>query len=152
MRNTTVLTEDHSSTTYIDSNVPNGNWAYSVYAMYTTGQSERVSTEYITILNADDNNLVTPNITKLIGNYPNPFNPNTQISFSLDKEGFASIEIFNMKGQKVKTLLQGVTTGGYHTVNWDGKDDLNNEVGSGVFFYKLTTDSYTETKKMIMMK
>jgi hypothetical protein len=151
LRNGAIIAQGVSATTYTDSRVPNGSYVYSVIAQYTTGESMAETTDSITILGVDDN-LTIPQVTKLIGNYPNPFNPETTISFSLEAKGKVLVEVFNLKGQKIKTLLNKSAESGYHSITWDGKDDFNNEVGSGVFFYKLTTDSYTETRKMIMMK
>ena len=85
-------------------------------------------------------------------NYPNPFNPATQISYSLPKNCNVIIVIYNVLGQKVKTLVDEFQTAGYKTVHWDGKDDQGNEVASGVYFYKLKAGDFSETKKMILMK
>ena len=98
----------------------------------------------------DQNNVVTAN--RLMGNYPNPFNPETTISFDVVKEAPVSIDIYNVKGQKVKTLVNNVMTAGTHTVVWRGDNNEGNKVTSGVYFYKMNTGSYTEIKKMVMMK
>ncbi len=90
--------------------------------------------------------------TCLKGNCPNPFNPETSISFSLKEETQASITVYNMKGQKVKTLVNEFMTSGDHSIVWNGKDDNGNDVSSGVYFYKLTTKNYSQINKMILMK
>lgn len=85
-------------------------------------------------------------------NYPNPFNPSTQIEFVLSKSGQVKIEIFNILGEKVKTLMDQHLKAGRQLVEWDGKDESGEEVASGVYFYRLQTDNFTETKKMVLMR
>jgi len=89
----------------------------------------------------------------LLGNYPNPFNPTTTISFSVTQNSdFVTLEIFNIKGQKVKTLYSGSAVEGEHTMIWEGKDTSNKQVSSGIYFYKLKTNNKELTRKMLMMK
>ncbi|MDA3813033.1 MAG: T9SS type A sorting domain-containing protein [Candidatus Cloacimonetes bacterium] len=88
----------------------------------------------------------------LLGNYPNPFNPTTKISFSLPSEEDIVLTIYNIKGQKVKTLYSGTADKGEHTVIWEGKDTNNKLVSSGIYFYKLKTNNEELTRKMLMMK
>jgi hypothetical protein len=97
----------------------------------------------------EDNTLSTP---QLYGNYPNPFNPTTTISFSLPNEQEIELTIFNIKGQKVKTLYSGSAEVGEHTVIWEGKDNNDKRVSSGIYFYKLKTNNKELTRKMLMMK
>ncbi len=95
---------------------------------------------------------VTPVISQLIGNYPNPFNPETSIAFSTKENGPVSIDIYNVRGQKVRSLLNENKEAGNHTVVWNGKDDNGKNVASGVFFYRMKSGKYSSTKKMILMK
>ncbi len=93
-------------------------------------------------------------------NYPNPFNPSgagrsltTTILFSLAKDAKdAKIAIYNLKGQKVKTLIDKPVEKGVHSVIWNGKDDSGNSVSSGLYFYKLKAGGFNSTKKMILLK
>ena len=97
----------------------------------------------------------TPSIAKLelYSNYPNPFNPSTTISFSVPQTSpFVTLEIFNIKGQKVKTLYSGKAEEGKHTVIWEGKDTNDKLVNSGIYFYKLETADNELTKKMLLLK
>lgn len=87
-----------------------------------------------------------------ITNYPNPFNPNTTIAFELKQKGLVSIDIYNIKGQKVRSLLNEEKAQGQHTVIWNGKDDNNHSTGSGLYFYRMKSGNYTSTGKMILMK
>ena len=91
-------------------------------------------------------------VTQLGGNYPNPFNPETTVAFSLAEESDVSIEIYNIKGQKVKTLVNEKLDKGEYYLVWKGKDNHNKQVGSGVYFYKMRAGRYTATKKMILLK
>ncbi len=90
--------------------------------------------------------------TELHKNYPNPFNPETTISFSLAQAGEIKITIYNIKGQKVQTLVNDQLPTGKHSAIWNGTNDNGKKVTSGIYFYKLKTDSYVETKKMMMLK
>jgi len=101
---------------------------------------------------SSDPNLI-PLVTVLDGNYPNPFNPETTISFSVTQNSdFVTLKIFNIKGQKIKTLINEILPAGNHSVVWDGTDDHDKKVSSGVYLYKMQAGNYLETKKMILMK
>jgi len=93
-----------------------------------------------------------PTATALKANYPNPFNPSTTIAFDMAASGNTTIDIFNVRGQKVKTVANGFFNAGTHRVLWNGDDHNGNSVGSGVYFYRMTTESYTKTQKMLLMK
>ncbi|HOU26204.1 MAG TPA: T9SS type A sorting domain-containing protein, partial [Candidatus Cloacimonas sp.] len=90
--------------------------------------------------------------SKLMPNYPNPFNPKTTIAFTLAKAGKVDINIYNLKGQKVKTLLSDNLLPGKHSIVWDGKDDKGSGLGSGIYFVKMQTGKTTETRKITLLK
>jgi len=90
---------------------------------------------------------VVPETFALEQNYPNPFNPTTEIAFALPKASQVSIEVYNLLGQKVATLLDAVKDAGSHTVSFDAKG-----LASGVYFYRLTAGAQVMTKKMMLMK
>ena len=92
--------------------------------------------------------------SELHGNYPNPFNPTTTISFELNTENTENTEliIYNVKGQKVRTLVNETLSSGFYTRVWDGKNDTGRSVTSGIYFYKLENSGYSNTKKMILLK
>ena len=95
----------------------------------------------------------TPAVTSIeITNYPNPFNPDTKISFSLPEEQNIELIVYNLKGQKVKHLVSGQLSAGQHSVIWEGKNDNGKPVGSGLYFYKLRTEDKVLTKKMLLLK
>ena len=100
--------------------------------------------------------------TELLGNYPNPFNPSTSISFIVSGSSMRSgvsqegthvrIEIYDIKGAKVTTVTDGVFSAGLHTVEWNGFDSSGREVGSGIYFYRMQTDEYVSVRRMILLK
>lgn len=91
-------------------------------------------------------------VLKLIGNYPNPFNPATTISFSNTMPSDLDLSIYNLRGQLVKTLVNGMTASGSHSVIWNGTDDNNRQVSSGVYYYRLSSSGKVQTGKMLMIK
>ena len=152
------LLEDILPTTqleYEDTNVtPETTYLYRIQAVYTnidgnTALSDPI--EITTLAVADKDNIIILE-TLLVGNYPNPFNPETIISFSLDVETLLRIDIFNIKGQKVNTLINQIYNPGNHTVIWNGKDTNGTDVSSGLYFYQMKTIDYSATKKMMLIK
>lgn len=85
-------------------------------------------------------------------NYPNPFNPTTQIEFALPQQSFVRLEIINIAGQRVKTVLSGQFPAGVHTAVWDGSTDDGVAAASGVYFYRLTAGDYQSTRKMVLTR
>ena len=85
-------------------------------------------------------------------NYPNPFNPTTTISFSIPEEGKVELCVYNIKGQKVKALINEKLNAGAHQVIWHGKDENGKSVSSGIYFYKMDSGRYTSVMKMILLK
>ena len=95
----------------------------------------------------------TPSAFTLLQNYPNPFNPSTTIRFSVSQGGSAMLEIYDLTGRHVRTLLSGEVSAGTHSVQWDGRDERGSSVGSGVYFYRLRLGSKLESsRKMILMR
>ena len=95
----------------------------------------------------DGDNTALPDEFNLAQNYPNPFNPTTVIVFSLPRSGFVKLEVFNVLGQKISTLVNGFMDAGNHQVEFDASRQP-----SGVYFYRLNQNNQVETKKMILMK
>ncbi|MFQ6002492.1 MAG: T9SS type A sorting domain-containing protein [Candidatus Zixiibacteriota bacterium] len=87
-----------------------------------------------------------------ITNSPNPFNPNTNITYELLVGSHVELTIYNIRGQKVKTLVNGYQTEGVKTVSWDGKEESGTRVASGVYLYRISADGFSQTKKMILAK
>ncbi len=93
-----------------------------------------------------------PIIFALEQNYPNPFNAYTTINYSLTDSGNTTLKIYNIKGELVKTLTYEYKEAGYYAINWSGDDENGNLLSSGIYFYKIETDTFTETKSMVMLK
>jgi hypothetical protein len=109
--------------------------------------SVNITLNYIT---ANDNN---NNPVKIrLSNYPNPFNPVTNISFSISKTENLELSVYNLKGQKVNTVFSGIKNAGTHSFVWNGKDSDSNNVASGVYYVRLKTDTETLMHKMILIK
>ncbi|MCX6833427.1 MAG: T9SS type A sorting domain-containing protein, partial [candidate division Zixibacteria bacterium] len=85
-------------------------------------------------------------------NQPNPFNPSTLIRFAVPKAGDVQLQVLNILGQKVRTLVNEFRAVGTHEVQWDGRDDNGNAVSSGVYLYRIQAGNFVETKKMVLMK
>ena len=105
---------------------------------------------YTTVDTKDD--VISNNNPILFSNYPNPFNPSTTISYTLQQPSILRIDIYNIKGQKVKSLINEYKPAGEHNVTWHGTDDSGNVVGSGVYFYRMEVEGYSITKKMVLLK
>ncbi|MDO9578545.1 MAG: carboxypeptidase regulatory-like domain-containing protein [Candidatus Cloacimonadales bacterium] len=96
---------------------------------------------------------ILPSVTLLYNNIPNPFNPTTTINFSISENSVKTeLAIYNVKGQKVKTLVNENLSLGFHSVVWNGKDDSGNEAASGLYFYKMKAGKYYSIKKMLLLK
>jgi hypothetical protein len=93
-----------------------------------------------------------PTVYALNAAYPNPFNPKTEISFDLPKPGATRLVIYDVKGRLVKELVAGQMTAGSHTVSWTGDDSQGKRVASGVYYYRITSGSYTATRPMTLLK
>lgn len=98
------------------------------------------------------NNGELPKDYALNQNYPNPFNPETTIEFDVPVAGHVKLEVFNVLGQKVKTLVDKDLTPGTQQTNWDGTADGGHHVASGIYFYKMTAGNTVMTKKMMLLK
>lgn len=115
-------------------------------------ETSSISTgEYIIVVSVEEDDL-TPVTTKLHANYPNPFNPDTVIFFTLERTDRVTIEIFDIRGKRVKILVDEVLTSGMHQTVWRGNDNMGKQMPSGVYFYRMTTSDHNEIRKMILIK
>jgi len=99
------------------------------------------------LVEVDRPELAVPTVTELHQSYPNPFNATTNISYSLAEAGNVTLEVYDLSGRLVATLVEGQMEAGEHVVSWDAS-----AVSSGVYFYKLTAGDYTKTKRMMLVK
>jgi hypothetical protein len=120
------------------------------------GQAQLVAVEVAdyngNMLTSKLDQAMLPTTFALGQNYPNPFNPETVIELALPTTGEVSLNIYNVAGQLVKTLVNGTTPAGYYQIRWDGRDAEGISVSSGVYFYKITTKDFSETRKMLLVK
>ena len=93
-----------------------------------------------------------PDWYRLHQNYPNPFNPTTIIEYDLPYSSTTNLTVFNIKGQRVRTLIDERQSAGNHTVTWDGRDSHGDVVASGVYFYRLSVGNVLHSKKMLLLK
>jgi hypothetical protein len=99
----------------------------------------------------DTEDMLPTNFT-LSQNYPNPFNPVTQIDYYIPKRNHVTILVYNLLGQKIKTLIDEAKPAGQYSITWDGNDTDGSEVATGIYFYYLRADDYVETRKMLLLK
>ena len=102
----------------------------------------------------DDGNQpsIKPNEFDLSQNYPNPFNPTTVIEYTLQKKAQVNVDIYNLLGQRVKTLVNEYQSPGSYRIFWDGRNEQDLTVATGIYFYKFEANGVSQTKKMIMLK
>jgi len=93
-----------------------------------------------------------PTTFELLGNYPNPFNATTTISYSLPQNAEVNLVIYNVAGQKVRTVIEGNQSAGIHSLVWDGRNDSGQPVASGIYFYRLKAGELTSTRRMTLLK
>jgi hypothetical protein len=101
---------------------------------------------------ADNEAPAIPDDFVLSQNYPNPFNSGTAIEFNISRGGYTELEIFNILGELIATPLRRYLAAGEHRVNWDGRNASGNPTPTGIYFYRVTSGEFTETKKMILVK
>jgi hypothetical protein len=127
-------------TTFIDSDVLDGEYVYKITAVDFNGNesgfSESVSEE-----------TELPTEFSLSQNYPNPFNPSTVIEFALPTSGNVSLKVFNSLGEEVAELVNTEMVAGYHSVNFDASN-----LSSGIYFYRITADNFIQAKKMLLLR
>lgn len=129
------------------------NGAYEVKSIVSDEEYDIETVWIVTVsVTSIDEDLTPLYETSLTGIYPNPFNPSTSISFSLAKESHIEIEIYNLKGQKIKSLLNEVRNIGNHSITWEGKDDNNSSVCSGIYLIEMKTDRDVFIEKALLLK
>jgi hypothetical protein len=121
-------------------------------ADYNVDVAVRIRTVPTFAVSVDDDEETLPDGFSLSHNYPNPFNPWTTINYSIGYGTEVELSIYNALGRKIATLVDEPKVPGDYTVHWNGRDYQGREVSSGVYFYKLETSLYNESKKMILLK
>lgn len=139
-------------------NVPGNNatirfsvWAYDgTDSLKINGEDRVLYVNRYEYLQVDNNGI--PNAFALHGNYPNPFNPTTQIRFDLPYRGNVNIHIYNMLGQKVKVFSMPNTPPGRHAITWNGTNQKGQALSAGVYLYQMISEDFVKTRKMILLK
>jgi len=136
---------------YLDSTAVLGGKYYYKIATYDYSGNYSIST--IEVVTNIDNNVITPQTFHLSQNYPNPFNQETKIQYTIARPTTVKLEILNVFGQRIKTLINQQHSPGLYTVKWDGRNDQGVNVSSGIYIYKLVVGSdFVMSRKMILMK
>jgi agmatine/peptidylarginine deiminase len=129
---------------------------YTCDITITDDREETIIPVTLTVIGLGSNGDIQSLSNGILGNYPNPFNPSTTISFSITQDASVKLSIVNMKGQKVRTLVNQNEIAGQHQVIWDGLGDNGDRVASGVYFVTMDTDAegidFTSCKKIILLK
>jgi hypothetical protein len=138
------------------------NTSYKEYAVYDpqTGNQEITTIDlkdkqdyyYVSFRSPSGNGSDDLPVKLSASNYPNPFNPTTTISYNLPSDGNIELSIYNIRGQHVKNLIMGEQIAGSYEVIWNGKDNNEKSVSSGIYFYRLSTKDETIMKKILMLK
>lgn len=151
-RDDDMLNEDPvEETSYLDTGLDIGVYEYYITAVYSTGESEASNVVTVEIEDVHaDNTLVYK--TELIGNYPNPFNPDTKIRYSLNDSQQVDIKIYDIKGRLIRNLVSQKQNAGYHTIKWNGKDDKGITVASGIYLVRLSTYETNESHRILLLK
>lgn len=129
-----------------------GNYYCDIIVNSTNSWDTRVIPITLNVDYVNSPEQTIPMKTSLSANYPNPFNPETKIAFSLHESSKTNLTIYNVKGEKVKVLVNDYLPAADYDYTWDGKDSNNKKVSSGIYFYKLESNRYHATKKMVLMK
>lgn len=139
----TVMEDPHHSVFFVYANT-DANGQYTQWREDPTVERNTIA------LTAAGSNL--PTSYGLDQNYPNPFNPTTQVRFALPKNSHVQLMVYNVLGQTVKTLVDQDMAAGTHEVTWDGRNGDGEQVSSGIYFYRISADRFSATKKMMMLK
>jgi hypothetical protein len=106
----------------------------------------------ISAVEGPDQSHLIPSRFVLKQNYPNPFNPETAIEYSVPKGEHVLLTVYNLAGQRIRTLVDGQQAPGKYTAKWNGRDEKGAIMPSGIYIYQVTADHYKESKRMVLMK
>lgn len=116
------------------------------------GEENLIAIPMYPITTGIDDPELPPILVKSLRNYPNPFNPETTISFIIANPGKVTLSVYNIKGQRVKLIKDGYLAGGHHSVVWNGLDEQGSAVSSGVYFVRVEMNCMQQSHKMILLK
>ncbi len=144
--------EPVENTNYQDTNLEETDHVYYVTVVYDVGESDGSNRVDVGPTSVDEEDMLPVLETKLARAYPNPFNPETVIEFTLKVDDHVRVEIFDVSGRRVRILVDEVLPSGRHNVVWNSEDSRDKRLSSGVYFYRMISSDYSETKKVLMLK
>ena len=148
--NWSVADKDETSAALKPGASSNGSWSSSMLSPSGTLIRDKIIF-YNDLTTNDEGSSDQPNNFQLYQNYPNPFNPNTTIEYELANSGDVKIDVYDMQGIKIKTLVNNFKSSGKHLVSWNGKSDTGQSVSSGVYFLNLSFENLNQYKKAILI-
>ncbi len=122
------------------------------WSMYRGGLERTGSFADAGLLTVESSRKVLPDDFGLHQNYPNPFNPTTIIRYDLSEAGRISLIVYDVLGREVKFLVSGELVSGFHQAEWDGTDEIGRSVAAGIYLYRIETQGYSQTRKMLLLK
>jgi len=124
------------------------NYSFGTYKVQIRNMGDLGATVAI-----HDDVQVNPYTYALLDNFPNPFNPETQIRFSMGAQENVSLTIYDIMGRRVRSLINGESySSGFHVINWDGRDNAGQKVASGMYIYRIKAGDFIADKKMLLVK
>jgi hypothetical protein len=127
-------------------------WSKGAVTSIPVSQIKKITFGAVTGVVGDANKQAVISTFELLQNYPNPFNPSTKIEYQIPTSGHVEIQLYNITGELVKTLTNGEQSAGKYSVNWNGKDNSNRAVASGVYIYRVMFGNSVLSKKMLLLK
>ena len=128
-----------------------GDYCASIYVSDNFGNESTLSV-YLSYTSTPNSDTDIPEVTSFNGNYPNPFNPETTFTFQLAQTQFVNLDIYNIKGQKVRTLATEEFAPGYYNITWNGRDDNNRKLASGIYFSSFRSPQLRKYAKLLLLK
>ncbi len=147
-----ITQEPLTVTNFIDYEVGEDIYNYFITALYNDSSESEPSNIFTVDMTSLQDEIIVIYKTGLVGNYPNPFNPETKIQFQTKNQMHVKINIYNIKGQKIKSLLDDNVDKGNHFILWDGTNNEQQKVSSGIYFYRFESKEKNEIKKMLLVK
>lgn len=153
----TLISGIPDTTIFISSNLLNNNYSYLWTVDVSDGLLLTASTNawrftFVHATAISDQGMNIPATFDLGQNYPNPFNPTTNINYQIPIQNDVEVAVYNILGEKIRVLVDENQTAGFYTLQWDSKNDTGNQVAAGIYFYRISTEKFTNSKKMLLLK
>ena len=140
-----------SDSFYVDLEVAAGSWEYWITSVDSAG-NESDASEPVSVVLSNEQEAAIPTVYALEQNYPNPFNPSTQIRYNLPEESYVNINIYDLMGRNIKSLVNIQQDPGYRIIQWNATDDLGQPVSAGMYIYTIQAGEFRQTRKMVLLK